>query len=126
MQRFREAIELARAGGGVDGVLDLLAEDVVFRSPVVYAPYVGRAAVEPLLRAVVEVFDEFHFERHIGSSHGADDAHVFRARIGAFEIEGCDFLHTDRHGLIDEFYVMVRPLSGATALAEAVRLQLSG
>lgn len=125
MQRFRDAIELARTSGEADGVLALLADDVVFRSPVVHKPYEGRAAVAPLLQAVVKVFDEFAFRRHIGEPHGTDHAHVFRARIGELEIEGCDFLHLDDAGLIDEFYVMVRPLSGATALVEAMRAQLA-
>jgi hypothetical protein len=33
------------------------------------------------------------------------------------EIDCCDFIHLDEDGLIDEFTVMVRPLSGAQALA---------
>jgi hypothetical protein len=38
-------------------------------------------------------------------------------------ITGCDFLHFDEDGLIDDFTVMVRPLSGATALSEAMGAQ---
>lgn len=38
-------------------------------------------------------------------------------------ITGCDFLHLDEDGLIDDFMVMVRPLSGATALSEAMGAQ---
>ena len=125
MQEFRTAIERARLGGDVDGVVALLAEDVVFRSPVVYAPYERREAIAPLLRAVVRVFDDFRFTREIGSPEGFDHALVFRARIGEREVEGCDFLHTNGDGLIDEFSVMVRPLSGATALAEAMKKQLA-
>jgi hypothetical protein len=125
MQSFRDAIEGARTSGQADDVLTLLAEDVVFRSPVVHRPYEGRAAVEPLLRAVVRVFDDFRFSRRIGQSGGRDHALVFRARIGDREVEGCDFLHTDDDGLIDEFFVMVRPLSAAIALAEAMQSQLA-
>lgn len=125
MQAFRTAIERGRASGEVDDVVALLAEDVVFRSPVVHAPYRGRATVEQLLRAVARVFDEFRFTREIGEPDGADHALVFRGRIGDRELEGCDFLHTNDDGLIDEFYVMVRPLSGATALAEAMKHELA-
>ena len=50
---------------------------------------------------------------------------VFRARVGDREIEGSDFLHSGPGGLIDELVVMVRPLSGVNALAEAMRAQLS-
>lgn len=55
MQQFRDAIQLGRMTGEADEVVALLAEDVVFRSPVVHTPYEGRAAVEPLLHAVVRV-----------------------------------------------------------------------
>jgi SnoaL-like protein len=125
MHGFRKAIEQARASGEVDGLIALIAENVVFRSPVVYAPYEGRAAVEPLLRAVVRVFDEFQFTREIGEPTGDYHAVLFRARIGDRDLEGCDFLHTGDDGLIDEFYVMVRPLSGAMVLAEAMKNQLA-
>jgi hypothetical protein len=125
MQEFRTAMEAARLSGEVDEVMALLADDVVFRSPVVYAPYEGRARVEPLLRAVVRVFDEFRFSRQIDRPDGPDHALVFRARLGGREVEGGDFLHCDRDGLIDEFYVMGRPLSGAVALAEAMKNQMA-
>lgn len=124
MQEFRNAIERARATRDVDGVMALLAEDVTFRSPVVYAPYEGRGHVRPLLRAVVQVFDDFRFIRQIGDPDRSHHALVFRARIGEREVEGCDFLHTNGNGLIDEFYVMVRPLSAAVALSEAMQSQL--
>jgi hypothetical protein len=39
------------------------------------------------------------------------------------EIDCCDFIHLDEDGLIDEFTVMVRPLSGAQALAAATGAQ---
>ena len=39
------------------------------------------------------------------------------------KITGCDFLHFNDDGLIDDFMVMVRPLSGATALSEAMGAQ---
>jgi hypothetical protein len=125
MHQFQQAIESARAKGEADAVMALLADDVVFRSPVVYKPYEGRAAVSPLLQAVVKVFDEFRFTRHIGDPKGSDHAFVFRARIGDREVEGCDFVHTRDDGLIDEFYVMVRPLSGAMTLAEAMKNEIA-
>ena len=122
MHEFQEALESARTSGSVAGVLALLADDVVFRSPVVYKPYRGRSTIEPLLHAVVRVFDDFGFTRHIGS--GSNHAFVFQARIGDRQIEGCDFVHMREDGLIDEFWVMVRPLSGAMALAQAMQQQI--
>jgi len=121
MHPFRAALE----AGDVDAALALLAEDVVFRSPVVFTPYQGRQAVAPILHAVSRVFEDFRYVREIGSPDGADHALVFRARVGSRDIEGSDFLHAGAGGLIDEFTVMVRPLSGVLALAEAMRAQLA-
>ena len=69
------------------------------------------------------MFEDFRYTRMIGDER--DHALVFRARVGDRQIEGCDFLHVGEDGLISEFVVMVRPLSGALALAEAMRAQLS-
>jgi SnoaL-like domain len=120
MHPFRAAIEAQ----DLKAALALLAEDAVFRSPIVFKPYRGREAIAPLLLAVSRVFEDFRYEREIGAPEARDHALVFKARIGDRELEGCDFLHTDEHGLIDEFCVMVRPLSGALALAEAMRAEL--
>jgi hypothetical protein len=118
---FRSAIE----AWDVDAAVDLLSDDVVFRSPVVFKPYHGRDAVQVLLSAVARVFEDFRYVREIGAPDARDHALVFQARIGDKEIEGCDFLHFDQDGAIDEFMVMVRPLSGALALADAMKAQLA-
>jgi limonene-1,2-epoxide hydrolase len=120
MHPFRRAVEAQ----DIEAAMALLADDVQFRSPVVFKPYQGREAVAALLRAVSRVFEDFRYEREIGASDARDHALVFRARVGDREIEGCDFLHVDEQGLIDDFCVMVRPLSGSLALAEAMKAQL--
>ncbi len=120
MHPFREAVEC----GDYERVLALLAEDVLFQSPVVFKPYHGREKLAALLLGVSRVFEDFRYECEIGADGARDHALVFRARIGDREVHGCDFLHTDENGLIDDFSVMVRPLSAARALAEAMKLQL--
>ena len=121
MHEFRRAIE----SGDVDRLMTLFTEDIVFRSPVVHAPYQGRAAVEPLLRAAIQVFKDFRYLRNIGEVDAIDCALVFSARVGERLVEGCDFLHLNADGLIDELYVMVRPLSAALAVSEAMANQLA-
>lgn len=121
MHPFRAAIE-AR---DLDAAVALLSDDVVFRSPIVFKPYTGRAAVGALLAAVSQVFEDFSYVREIGAPDASDHALVFQARVGDRQIEGCDFLHVDENGSIDELVVMVRPLSGALALAEAMKAQLA-
>lgn len=114
MRAFREAVE----AGDLDAVEALLAEDVVFTSPVVFKPYPGKAITAAILHAVSQVFEDFRYERELAD--GRDHALVFRARVGDRELTGCDFLHVNEEGLIDELTVMVRPLSGAQALASAM------
>jgi len=119
VKEFREAIE----SWDMDRAVPLLSDEVVFRSPVVHAPYRGPAQVSAILQAVSQVFEDFRYTRDIGGSEATDHALVFRARVGDREVEGCDFIHLDENGSIDEFYVMVRPLSGLLALAEAMKRQ---
>jgi hypothetical protein len=61
--------------------------------------------------------------REIASEDGRDHAFLFRAKVNGLDVHGCDFLHFDADGKIDDFTVMVRPLSGANALAEAMGSQ---
>ncbi|MFD5303285.1 nuclear transport factor 2 family protein [Streptomyces rochei] len=119
MQAFRAAVE----ADDLDAVEALLAEDVVFTSPVVFKPYRGKAITAAILRAVARVFEDFRYERAIGDPDGRDHALLFSARVGDREIGGCDFLHLDADGRIDELTVMVRPLSGAQTLQAAMSAQ---
>ena len=120
------SLKLALESGDLDGAVSLLADDVVFRSPIVHKAYQGREAVRALLDGVMHVFEDFRYERVIGTPDATDHALVFTARIGDRELEGCDFLHENGDGLIDEFVVMVRPLTGAMALAEGMRSHFEG
>ncbi len=119
MRAFREAVEAL----DLDAAEALLAPDVVFTSPVVFKPYAGKAITAAILRAVSGVFEDFRYVREINDADGRDHALVFTARVGDREINGCDFIHVDDNGLIDELAVMVRPLSGAQALAAAMGAQ---
>ncbi|SMF45169.1 nuclear transport factor 2 family protein [Streptomyces sp. Amel2xC10] len=116
MRAFREAVE----AGDLDAVEALLAEDVVFTSPAVFKPYAGRPITAAILRTVSEVFEDFRYERELSGGEGRDHALVFTARVGERELSGCDFIHLNEEGLIDELTVMVRPLSGLQALAAAM------
>ena len=121
MHPFRSAIE-AR---DVDAAVALMRDDVTFRSPAVFTQYTGRDAVRRILEAVVQVFQDFRYTREIGADGASDHALVFEARVGDKQLEGCDFIRHDEDGAISELMVMVRPLSAALALAEAMKAQLS-
>ena len=115
---FRSAAET----GDADALEAALAEDVVFRSPVVYKAYEGREATMFVLHAVLQVFEDFSY---LDAADGESSAMlIFRARVGDKEIEGLDHLVFDDDGLVSELRVMVRPMSGMYALADAMRRQL--
>ncbi|RZT15956.1 SnoaL-like protein [Mycobacterium sp. BK558] len=119
MHPFRQAVE-ARDAAAIEA---LLADDVVFTSPVAFKPYAGKPITAAILRAVMRVFEDFRYIREIGDPDSRDHALVFEATVAGKLVTGCDFLHVDDDGLIDDFMVMVRPLSGATALADAMGAQ---
>ncbi|MGZ6814375.1 MAG: nuclear transport factor 2 family protein [Nocardioidaceae bacterium] len=114
MKQLTDAV-LAGDVGAVDA---LLAEDVVFRSPAVHKPYEGKAATSVILRAVTRVFEDFRYTRTL--SDGDDHVLVFEARVGDRQVEGADFVHVGADGRIDDFRVMIRPLSGLTAVVEGM------
>jgi hypothetical protein len=122
MHPFRRAVEERNEAA----IQAMLADTVVFTSPVAFKPYVGKPITAALLRGVLRVFEDFHYVREIADSNGRDHAFVFETKISGVpgvKITGCDFLHFNDDGLIDNFMVMVRPLSGATALSEAMGAQ---
>ena len=116
--QFRQAAE-AKDFSAID---ELFAEDVVFRSPVVYKPYEGRDAVAMLLGAVVQVFEDFRYTDQVETGDAA--ALAFSARVGERELDGIDFLNFDSKGRVNRMAVYVRPMSGVNALAEAMQRKL--
>jgi hypothetical protein len=113
-KRFRAAIERR----DLDAVAELLAPDIVFHSPVTFHPFTGRETVARLLGEVAQVFEDFRYTDELAVA-GAR-ALVFRASLGEREIEGVDLLRFDGDGLIADFTVLLRPLSGLVPFARAM------
>src|ERR1700754_1575690 len=116
--RFRQAAE-EKDFSAVD---ELFAEEVTFRSPVVFKPYEGREAIAMLLGAVAQVFEDFRYTDQLETGDSA--ALMFSARVGERELDGIDYFHFDSEGRIDRMAVYVRPMSGMHALAEAMQRKL--
>jgi SnoaL-like domain len=121
MHAFRAAVE----AGDFDALPTLMAEDVVFRSPIAHKPYQGRDTVGVILRAVSRVLEDLTYVREIGGEGSPDQALVFIAKVGDLDINGCDFLHIGEDGLIDEFTVMLRPLKAVNAFAEKMAVEFA-
>jgi hypothetical protein len=102
-----------------------LHPDVVFHSPAVFKPYNGREATMRLLGHVLDVFEDFRYLDELSGDGGGSHGLVFAARVGDKTLEGWDYLNLDADGLITELTVMVRPLSGLIALAQAMGERLA-
>ena len=120
-QPFRTAVERR----DLDAMAAALHPDVVFHSPAVFKPYEGREATIGLLRHVLEVFEDFRYLDELTGDGGGSHGLVFAARVGDKTLEGWDYLKLDADGLITELTVMVRPLSGLIALAQAMGERLA-
>lgn len=116
--RFRAAAE-SKDFSAID---ELFAEEVRFKSPVVFKPYEGRDAVAMILGAVVQVFEDFRYTDQVETGDTATLA--FSARVGDRELDGIDLLRFDPDGRVRELAVYVRPISGVNALAEAMKAKL--
>ncbi len=101
---------------------DEFADDVTFRSPVVFKPYEGRDALGVVLGAVVQVFRDFRYTDQL--EDGDTAMLVFEARAGERDVQGVDILRFDSDGKIRELIVMVRPMSGMHALADEMKRML--
>src|SRR5215510_4140175 len=116
--RFRQAAE-SKDFSAID---ELFAEEVAFRSPVVFKPYEGREAVAMLLGAVVQVFEDFRYTDQ--TETGGTATLAFSARVGERDLDGIDLLRFDEDGRVREMAVYIRPMSGVHALAEAMKAKL--
>lgn len=119
MREFRAAVE----AGDFAGLGNLLADDVVFRSPVAFKPYEGKVIVAAILRGVGRVFQDFRYVRELEDGDGRGSALIFETVVDGVSLNGIDLIRLDTEGKIIELTVMVRPLSGANALAAAMGAQ---
>ena len=83
----------------------------------------GRETVTRLLGLVAQIFEDFRYtdELQVDGAH----ALIFRASVAGREIEGIDLLRFDEQGLIDDFTVMLRPISGLMPFAQAMAEQVA-
>lgn len=104
--RSRDPVALAR----------LLADDVVFHSPVVHTPQRGKAITLKYLMGAMQVLntEAFHYLREIV---GKRDAMLeFATVLDGIEVNGIDLIRWNDAGQITDFKVMVRPLKAINAV----------
>lgn len=114
------------AGGGDPQALRaLLAEDVVFHSPVVHTPQEGCDKVFAYLHAASHVLGGENF-RYLREIVDGDQAMLeFATELEGIQINGVDIIRWDSRGKISDFKVMVRPLKAINKVWEKMAAMLA-
>lgn len=111
---------------GDPALLDgLLADDVVFRSPAVFAPQEGRDVAALYLRSAMAVLGPSL--RYVGEWYAPSSAVLeFEAELDGLYVHGVDMLRWNDDDQLVSFTVMIRPMRGLTKLVELMQRQLTG
>ncbi len=106
------------------GLDALLADQVVFHSPVVHKPQVGKAVTTQYLAAAFQVFFNPSF-RYVREVVGARDAVLeFQVEIDGIVVNGVDMIRWDEAGRIVDFKVMIRPLKAINLIHQKMAAML--
>jgi hypothetical protein len=106
------------------GLADILADDVVFQSPVVHTPQSGKAIAARYLGAAVHVLGNESF-RYVNEWYGEHSAVLeFETTVDGILINGVDMIEWGTDGRITRFKVMVRPLKAVNLLHQMMGQQL--
>jgi hypothetical protein len=114
----------ALAARDLDGLVALLADDVVFHSPVINDPgFEGRKSVAALHAMILNAITVDEYTDELGDERTR--ILVANGRVLGKPIKGTYVLDLNADGKIREIWVMVRPLTGVVAIAEAIGSQLA-
>jgi hypothetical protein len=103
---------------------DLLADEVEFRSPAVFAPQQGKALTTRYLGSALVVLGPSL--RYISQWHDQASAVLeFEAELDGVYVQGVDLLRWNPDGRLVSFTVMVRPMRGLQKLIELMGRQLA-
>ena len=106
------------------GLSLLLADNVVFYSPVVHTPQVGKAITIQYLSAAFHVFFNESF-KYVREVTGPSDAVLeFQVEIDGISVNGVDMLKWDAEGRIIEFKVFIRPLKAVNLIHQKMAAML--
>lgn len=98
----------------------LLADDVVFESPVLWKPQAGKMLTAMYLRAAASLLKNDSF-RYVNAWHAERSAVLeFETVLDGVTVNGVDMIFWDETSRIVRFKVMVRPRKALDALQEAM------
>ncbi len=98
----------------LEAMLSHMADDVILKTPLAPGSLEGKAALKPVVQALLAVVDRFEFiETLRGPEHVAE---FFRVTVGDTELDGMDYWLLNEAGLIKEMTVLWRPLPAIVAV----------
>ncbi|HYD81670.1 MAG TPA: nuclear transport factor 2 family protein [Paucimonas sp.] len=106
------------------GLRAILADDVVFHSPVVHTPQAGKEITFQYLFAAFHVFfnDSFRYVREVTGER--DAVLEFQVEIDGVGVNGVDMITWNEEGKIAEFKVMIRPLKAINLIHQKMAAML--
>ena len=107
-----------------EAMLALMANEVRMHGPARLTPSAGKAQVGLLCGQLLDIRSDLAFTEVCTGKKVA--TLFFRCRIDGKVAEGCDVLHFDDAGLIEDLRVMVRPLNALVALGETIARRGNG
>jgi hypothetical protein len=108
--------------GGLD---ELLADDVVFWSPIVHSPQKGKDLTKLYLTAAGKTLGNPSFRYTKEILDGRHAALEFEVDVGGKYVNGVDLLTCDGEGRISEFRVMIRPLQAVNLIHQQMMAMLA-
>ena len=111
-------------GESGEDLSELLADDVVFYSPIVYTPQRGKDIMTMYLMAAKQTLGagDFRYTKQVTSGDTA--VLEFETALEGKYVNGVDIIRCDDSGRIIEFRVMIRPLQAVNAVHEQMRAML--
>ena len=102
--------------GDAAGLSAHMSQDVVLRSPILAAPVQGKAAVNQVLKMLLQVADRFVVTDLVAAeSHAV----VFvTITAGDVRVEGVDDMHVGSGGLVTGMTIQWRPLAAIVAMQQ--------
>jgi hypothetical protein len=119
----KHPLRVAMEARDLAGIVDTLAPDVVFRSPVISSSFHGPDEVRELFQIVFDRFKDFQYTEELAGE--TTRVLAFSARVRGRPVQGVQILELDERGKIRELRVIARPLAGVAAIAAVVGGQLA-
>jgi SnoaL-like domain len=98
----------------LEAMLIHMADGIILKTPLLAEPFIGKAAIRPVVEALLGVVDKFDFREIMqGPQHVSA---FFGITVGPNELDGVDYWRLDDAGLIQEMTVLWRPLPAVAAV----------